>query len=274
MARILELSDLHTEFGPFEPVPAACDVVVLAGDIATKGRGVPWENAPAAFGAPVLMVLGNHDFYGTSIDGGLAKAKAAAAASRVRILEREETIVAGTRFLGGTLWTSFRLFAGDDLPRIKNDANFLVGEKNGSRHNDFWKIRVAADGYRRFRPLDAARIHAATVAWLDTRLSEPFEGPTVVVTHHAPSILSIPEHLRSDRFSCAYASSLEWLIEKHQPDIWFHGHIHPKAPDYAIGRTRVLSNTRGYAPRDLDPAFDPARIVETPPALATAPGCI
>ncbi len=92
---------------------------------------------------------------------------------------------------------------GDDLRRIKEDASFVVGDRHGPRHNDFWKIRVAADGYRRFRPHDAARIHAATLAWLNARLSEPFDGPTVVVTHHAPSILSIPEHLRSDRCSCA-----------------------------------------------------------------------
>jgi hypothetical protein len=78
-------------------------------------------------------------------------------------------------------------------------------------------------------------------------------------THHAPSIRSIPEPLKADRFSCAYASPLEWLIEKHQPDVWFHGHVHPKTPDYEIGRTRVMSNTRGYLPSDLDPAFDPAR---------------
>ena len=263
MARILELSDLHTEFGSFEPMSVACDVVVLAGDIATKGQSVPWEDAPAVFGAPVLMVMGNHDHYGTTIDGGLSKAKAAAATRGVRILEREAVTVAGTRFLGATLWTDFRLSAGDDLSRIKDDANFVVGDRHGPRHNDFWKIRVAADGYRRFRPLDAKRIHAATVSWLDARLSEPFDGPTVVVTHHAPSIRSIPDHLRSDRFSCVYASALDWLIEKHQPEVWFHGHVHPKAPDYAIGRTQVLSNTRGYAPRDLDPAFDPARIVET-----------
>jgi Icc-related predicted phosphoesterase len=262
MAHVLLLSDLHTEFGPFEPRAVDCDVVVLAGDVTTKGRGVPWEDAPAAFGAPVLMVMGNHDHYGTSIDTGLAKAREAAAARGVRILEREEAIVAGTRFLGATLWTDFRLFAGDDLRRVKDDARRVVGDRDGPRHNDFWAIRVAGDGYRRFRPLDAARIHAATVAWLDARMAEPFDGPTVVVTHHAPSILSIPERLRADRFSCAYASPLEWLIEKHQPDAWFHGHVHPKAPDYAIGRTRILSNTRGYLPSDLDPAFDPARVIE------------
>jgi Icc-related predicted phosphoesterase len=262
MTRINLLSDLHTEFGPFEPHRIDCDVVILAGDVTTKGRGVPWEDASATFGAPVLMVMGNHDHYGTTIDEGMVKAKKNAFARGVRILEREEAVVGGTRFLGATLWTDFRLLAGDDFVAIKDAASHVVGDRHGPRHNDFWSIRVAADGYRRFRPLDASRIHAATVAWLDRKMAEDFDGPTVVVTHHAPSILSIPESLRSDRFSCAYASPLEWLIEKHRPDAWFHGHIHPKAPDYRIGKTRVASNTRGYVPNDVDPCFDPGCVFE------------
>jgi len=262
MTSILALSDLHLEFGPFTPVQVACDAVVLAGDISTKARTVPWADGAAIFGCPVLMVMGNHDFYGVTVDGSLAGAKALAASRNVTLLEREQVIIAGIRFLAGTLWTDFRLFAGDDICKVKADAAHVVGERHGMRHNDFWKIRVASDGYRRFRPLDAARLHASTVKWLSAELSVPFDGPTVVVTHHAPSILSIPLDMRQDRFAVAYASNLEWLIEKYQPEIWVHGHIHPSVPDYSIGKTRIVSNPRGYVPGAVDSRFDPTRLLK------------
>lgn len=52
--RIHVLSDLHLEFSPFAPQVTAADVVILAGDIHVKGRGVPW--ARQAFEGPVLYV--------------------------------------------------------------------------------------------------------------------------------------------------------------------------------------------------------------------------
>lgn len=43
--------------------------------------------------------------------------------------------------------------------------------------NDFWQARVAREGYRKLRPKDVAKIHFATMTWLDERLSQPFPGP-------------------------------------------------------------------------------------------------
>jgi hypothetical protein len=40
--RIHILSDIHLEFGPFEPAPVDADVVILAGDIGCKKQGVQW----------------------------------------------------------------------------------------------------------------------------------------------------------------------------------------------------------------------------------------
>jgi hypothetical protein len=64
---------------------------------------------------------------------------------------------------------------------------------------DFHAVRVAQDGYRKFRQKDAAMLHYASVAWLRERVSEPFDGPTVVIVHHAPSIWSVPRGGMEDR---------------------------------------------------------------------------
>jgi Icc-related predicted phosphoesterase len=76
---------------------------------------------------------------------------------------------------------------------------------------------------------------------------------SVIVTHHAPSMLSLPEHRRSEEISSAYASNLEPLILQYQPRLWIHGHIH-HSNNYCIGETRVLANPRSY-PDKPNPDF-------------------
>jgi len=57
--RIHILSDLHLEFGDFDPPRTDADVVVLAGDIHVGTRGVAW--ARERFHP--TPVLGNHEYY-------------------------------------------------------------------------------------------------------------------------------------------------------------------------------------------------------------------
>jgi Icc-related predicted phosphoesterase len=90
---------------------------------------------------------------------------------------------------------------------------------------------------------------------------EPFDGPTVVVTHHAPSLLCVPASLLDDRMTAAYASRLDWLIEQHQPDLWVWGHIHEAVPPFRIGRTLMVSNPRGYVGQGVNPRFLPDPVV-------------
>lgn len=250
MARVHVLSDLHLEFSSFDVPNVGADVVVLAGDIDTKAR------LRLALRTPGVMVSGNHESYGGKIDRTADKLRPAAATRGVTVLENEVAVVAGVRFLGCTLWTDFRLFAGDDHGRMLAAARLCA-----DRMNDFRRVRIAKEGYRRFRPKDAAALHRASVAWLRERLAEPFDGPTVVVTHHAPSLRSVPPEWLDDLTTAAYASNLDWLVEESSAALWIHGHIHSSA-DYVIGSTRVICNPRGYWPGQPNPAFRPDLVVE------------
>lgn len=258
--RLHVLSDLHEEFGAFEPPDVEVDVTVLAGDTYTKGRGL---RPGTRFGRPVVMVAGNHEFYDGAVDTALPKLRAALVREfpEVTLLENEEAVIGGTRFLGCTLWSDFRLRAGDDLVGVKRDANACVGHRHGPRMMDFWNIRVARDGYRKFRPLDAATLHARSVAWLDERFAAPFDGPTAVVTHHAPSPRCLPAGWWDDPMSCAYASDMDALIERWRPAAWIWGHVHTSVPAFRIGETLMVSNPRGYTPWGLNPAFDPRLVM-------------
>jgi predicted phosphodiesterase len=60
------LSDLHLEFGPFNPPAVEADAVILAGDIHPGRNGLKW--ALATFpNRPVIYVLGNHECYGQTL---------------------------------------------------------------------------------------------------------------------------------------------------------------------------------------------------------------
>ena len=88
-------------------------------------------------------------------------------------------------------------------------------------------------------------MHYNSLKWLEDSLRKSKTDKNVVVTHHAPSPKSLPDQYKNDILSAAHASDLSELIDKYQPDIWIHGHIHSPS-DYNIGNTRVICNPRGY----------------------------
>jgi Icc-related predicted phosphoesterase len=85
---------------------------------------------------------------------------------------------------------------------------------------------------------------------------------TIVVTHHAPSPLSLKPTDRSKWVSCAYASNLDSFIERFQPHLWIHGHVHHSC-DYRIGGTRILCNPQGY-PGERNSEFKADLVLDLP----------
>lgn len=83
--KIYVLSDLHLEFAPMEYVDTASDVVVVAGDIDLKLKGLRWieENIQEK---PVLYVLGNHEFYGGAHPRLVEKSKAAVKGTNIHVM--------------------------------------------------------------------------------------------------------------------------------------------------------------------------------------------
>ncbi len=120
---------------------------------------------------------------------------------------------------------------------------------------DFSCITYGSTGW--FTPEQSIALHEASVRWLSAKLAEPFLGQTVVVTHHAPSRMSVHPRYATDILSAAFASELDHLMGI--PALWIHGHVHD-AFDYRFRGTRVVCNPRGYAHERN--GFDPSLIVE------------
>ncbi len=253
--KILLLSDLHLSLHPLAAPPTDADVVVLAGDLGRPPAAIDWARQ---FEQPTLFVAGNHEFYGSDLVSTYAQLRDGARDARVQILERDEWVYQGVRFLGCTLWSDHRIYADAQArERGLTMATELV--------RDFSRIGLVPDSDERLSPMIARRIFDESVAWLDERFAEPHEGPTVVITHFAPSLQSIHPRFADSPINACFVSDLAARIERWRPTLWLHGHTHDSF-DYRIGATRVLANPRGYAPGGVveNALFDPAFHIEIP----------
>lgn len=241
------LSDLHTEFGEFDPRDTDADVVVLAGDIGVGTAGIEWA-ARQFSEKPVIYVPGNHEYYHHDI--GITDQLKSGTPENIQVLDHDDYEIDGVRFLGTTLWTDFRLYGEGEAWFSRQKAKRSI--------DDFTAIRNEG---RRFRPEDSVQLHEASKAWLVSELRNRFQGSTVIVTHHLPATPSIASQYRNDPLNPAFASHVEVVIEKYQPDLWIHGHTHV-ACDYEIYGTRVVCNPRGYPNESSGRGFLPELVVE------------
>jgi predicted phosphodiesterase len=250
--RIHVLSDLHFEHRSPIPAPVDADVIVLGGDIALGTQGLEWAKDWSR-GRPTLYVCGNHEFYGHSMPGLIEELRASAEGSSVHFLEDDEVLLGGVRFLGATLWSDFDFDGAEHRQRSMSFCESVV--------NDYRQIRFDPEN-RPLRPQDTREIHLRSRAWLESKLDQPHNGPTVVLSHHAP-LLPPPEIVLSQAARAvagAFASDLSPLMGARRVDLWLFGHTH-RAVDREIEGTRVFSNPCGY-PNEPVAGYDPACVIE------------
>ncbi len=254
--RIQILSDLHVDAGGLHrpELAAGGDVLIVAGDVCAgveTGFQVLRHYVPQA--TPIIMVLGNHEFYGFGMAKELARARQLAPAHNIHLLENDTVQIGSVRFVGASLWTDYDLFGPENRDDCMRTAAMGL--------NDHRLIGLTTGGHsdRRFLPLDALALHQQSRMYLDRALAAPHAGPTVVVTHHAPHENSVAPQYRNSLLTAAFVSDLSPLIETHQPTLWVHGHTHTSF-DYRVGATRVICNPAAYGTEN--PAFNPALVVE------------
>jgi predicted phosphodiesterase len=239
-------SDLHLEqllgqreeflamtFVPEDPRDAE-SVLVLAGDISSKPKQLleflGWVEKRFL---KVIYVPGNHEFYGhdmgdwtmdmvASIEGYCEKVEFSGCGV---ICEEME----GVRFIATTLWA---------------DGGSTLQEEGDIGHclNDFRLVKL---GDKRFTVQDMKTLNRGQKAKVKEMLEEPFDGKTVVVTHHMPSY-----SLCHPRFGTAinggFASHCDDLLKgEHAPDVWIFGHTHDSV-DMFFGNSRLVCNPSGY----------------------------
>ncbi|MDO8605051.1 MAG: metallophosphoesterase [Phaeospirillum sp.] len=237
MIRLAVLSDLHVEKGDYQPPALDCDLIILAGDVGWGLEGVRWIGRTLA-GRPMIYVAGNREYWHhpEGVDPLAELRREAVLVPGLIFLHNEavtlELAGARLRVVGATLWTDFSL---------DGDAEATM-TKAGDSMPDYRNGRSARGGV--LTPADVVAANRASSAFIAAELARPHDGPTVVVTHHLPSELSLPRRRHGHVPQAASVSPLESLMESAGPDLWIHGHSHADC-DYRLGRCRILSRQRG-----------------------------
>ncbi len=156
--RIRVFSDIHLEFGPFDPPRMDADVVILAGDLWYRDKGIRWA-AQHFRPERTICLAGNHEFYKDEIHEVLDACRTAAWETGVHFLENETVVIDGVRFIGSALWADFRLNGQDRmLDALKAAWRYM---------NDFRLIKVKEDGKsRRIIPADVVYMSRAAARFV------------------------------------------------------------------------------------------------------------
>ncbi|KAI0378962.1 phosphoesterase [Hypomontagnella monticulosa] len=255
------LSDLHLEVGQQYSVfdfPTTAPNLILAGDIGLLSHYdayLDFLQKQTARYDRVILVLGNHEFYGLDFATALSTAKKLEKEPRLEgklyLLQQTRIDLPGAiTILGCTLWS-----------HVPDEAKGIVSQKV----NDFRKIKNwTVDQHN-----DA---HKSDLTWLKAELDNVDPGRSVlVVTHHAPLVqrTSRPEHIRNP-WTSAFATDVvsgdkTWGLIKY----WVYGHTH-YTTEFEKHGIRVVSNQRGYVVpgslgrKGVDEGFDMSKTIQVP----------
>ena len=216
-------------------------------------RSIAWLAEHVCPHMPVVFVAGNHEYYHAGYTESLARGREAAAVIRnLHFLENDEVTIEGVVFAGATLWTDFELMG--HRPFVVQYCELMM--------NDYHEIAMTREPRRtKLRLPHTVKFHRESRQFIEGSLDRHRGSRTVVVTHHAPSRYSIASRFAHDISSAAFASDLAALIIERGPVLWVHGHVHDRF-DYALGKTRVLCNPRGYPGEPGFEVFNFAKVVE------------
>jgi hypothetical protein len=264
--RIQYASDLHLEFLGDKPVfqtllkPVA-PVLVLAGDVGRPDKrsykellyhcSRNWDN--------VVVVAGNHEYYGGVAEKRLEQCREAAAEfANVHFLERERVVRQGVTFLGCTLWShNAPQDAMNDYRAIRLDGSTKPLEGG---------TKPLEGGTKPLRVDDTNSWHARDKEWLRLALAN-VTGPAVVITHHLPSFRMIAQEFEGSPLNSGFASDCDALIV---PPVraWIAGHTHQSMRVRFADGIVACVNPRGY-PDELGSGYRTDAVIEVsldPPA--------
>lgn len=217
------MSDLHLDLFPLWQrvldddvikYSKGVDVLIVAGDTAELNsfEWVAGFKHLAPHYPMILTVLGNHEHYYS--DEAIRYEAIAALPPNVKVLQRETITLKGVTFGGTTMWYP-RTYTKRDREGFEEFQAVPGGEKWILEEND------------------------KDLAFLKALKAD------VVITHHAPSMMSVQRRFIGSSLNAFFVCNMEELILKRSFKFWFHGHIH-RSSSYFIGGTQVEAAPRGY----------------------------
>tara|TARA_B110000503_G_scaffold134151_1_gene212693 strand:+ start:1157 stop:2026 length:870 start_codon:yes stop_codon:yes gene_type:complete len=272
--KICIASDIHMEIGGYpgqtKHLKDGGDLLILAGDITCSRyfskAAIESKNYPEAKKGranfdklmkhwcsrfeKVFYIMGNHESYGFVLDNSAPTMRNYLKETNVRVLENEAEEFKGVMFLGATLWTDFNKDNPTDMYRAQNSMNDYrtISSKRMEeityveRNHPNQSIK-----YGLITPHFIYQKHLASRKFLEYNIEHHKDKKTVVITHHAPSLRCQNTNRYGMELAFSYCSEMDDLVEKStNVALWISGHNHYNY-DFMIGKTRLISNQRGYA---------------------------
>jgi Icc-related predicted phosphoesterase len=251
-------SDLHLEFKEnlnyvmAHPLEKAADILVLAGDIIPfslqRLANKFFDDVSEKF-EHVYWIPGNHEYYGSnlkSIDVTISKN----IRHNISLVNNQCVVWDEVQFVFSTLWGN-----------ISPVNEVMIQESL----NDFALIKM---NNIQLQPIHFNAMHDQALKFL-TQALHPLhprnmenKAPTVVVTHHVPTLMNYPSIYKGSPLNEAFAVELHDLILEHQPAAWIYGHHHFPVPSFQIGKTWMLNNQLGYVKLGENRWYDRKAVLE------------
>lgn len=266
-------------------------ILIAAGDIGEGNMGVEWLRN---FDCEIIYVTGNHEYWShdiMTVDTNIKKYIAENQLNNIHFLNNKSVVINGTRFIGGTLWTSLGSFfpwvernqiikyfgAMGDFKKIH--AKSWYTPENTSKIIKFLSTNGVEESKindlienKYFNPLIEIEKHNETVEYFINELSEEFSGPTVVVSHHMPSYESWMKKfsLSNDYTKGEWVNNEKYLLESAKgnvppsKDIVMLSFYANDLKDLMYGELAPLYWLHGHLHLGIDDMIGRTKIVSSP----------
>ena len=228
------------------------DVLVIAGDIAI-GDSL-YEDVYRMLDQwckdhykRAIVVLGNHDYWCSSLAGGRSKiAQWMPFCDVIDIVEDAEPIVIDdVAFIGTTMWT-------DVCNQEYGVSRFAIQR----RMNDYRSVRINEQSFTPASVFDTIDVNNKAREAIFEAISSITDKKIVVITHHAPVMVTryVPAEFLHDYHSnglwpAYFNTGLEEMIGDSKVDLWIFGHIHEQG-QFNVGNVKLIYNCKGYQGRE------------------------
>ncbi len=258
--KVAYCSDLHLNFGTLIlNNDQNAEILILAGDVmeADDQKSSPvynnfFDHVSKEFNL-VFYVAGNHEYWGGNIRKTLDSMRKSLP-ENVIILDNEGYNIhrvdgSSVVFFGGTMWTNLGKRSPTSMMMAQRMKDFQYISYSDQK-SAFWSRDESGKRVRMYREWafgvnDWINEHDLFVEKLTERIHGTDD--VVVISHHAPSSLSVSPMFKSQIFEndSYYSDMSELILDNPQIKHWVHGHIHHKQMHY-IGDCLVRANPRGY----------------------------